>query len=89
MKYVSNDGNVFNTESECLRYEKILNQKYEEEMVRRKQLELDRKNRLEVINKKYKELQQLVYDFGKDYGTERELYFMPFCELATMLCDTY
>lgn len=87
MKYISNDGKVFNTESECMKYEEFLNQKYEEERIRKERLEKDRKNRLEVINKTYRELQQLVYEFRNDYGYEREFYFMPFYDLAAMLCD--
>lgn len=80
MRYVSDDGEVFNTVQECVRHEKRY---HEEERTRKERQETERKSRLKVINQKYEELQKLVYEYGRDYETE--IYFTPFCELAGIL----
>ncbi len=81
MRYLSNDGKVFNTERECCEHEKII----ENERINREKLELEKQNRLEVINKKYEELQKLISEYGKDYGIKQKPYFAPFYELMDML----
>lgn len=53
---------------------------------KREKLELDRQNRLNVINKKYEELQNLLSEYEKDYGVKQRLYIAPFYELLDMLC---
>lgn len=63
MKYISDDGKIFDTEEECCDYE----QRIETEKVKREKLEAERKNRLDAINKKYEELQILLSDYEKDY----------------------
>lgn len=83
MLYMSNDRKqVFKTEQECCKYE----QRIEEEKEKREKLELDRQNRLNVINKKYEELQNLLSEYEKDYGVKQRLYIAPFYELLDMLC---
>ena len=83
MKYISDDGKkVFNTEQECCEYE----QQIEENRVRKEKLEMERQNRLDIINKKYEELQQLISDFERDYGVRQTPYFAPVYELMSMLC---
>lgn len=82
MRYISDDGKVFNTEQECCEYE----QKIESERVKKEKSEKERKDRLATINKKYEELQNLLSEFEKDYGTRLEGYFIPFQELLNMLC---
>lgn len=81
MRYISDDGKVFNTEQECYEYE----QKFEKEQARKEQLKKERQNRLDDINKKYKELQKLVSDYDEDYSVEHELYFRPIYELLDVL----
>lgn len=82
MKYISDDGKVFNTEWECCEHERYKkNQK-----VKREQLEKERKDRLAVINKKYEELQELLSQFEKDYGVRQRPYVAPFYEILDMLC---
>lgn len=57
MRYISDDGKVFNTEQECCEYEQqIVNEK-------RKKLKEERQHRLDAINKKYEELKQLIYEY--------------------------
>ena len=47
MRYISNDGKVFNTEQECCEHE----QKIEKNRLRKEQLEMERQNKLDSINK--------------------------------------
>lgn len=82
MKYMSEDGKVFNSEQECCEHE----QKLEVERIRREELEKERQNRLDTINKKYEDLQNLISAYNKDYGVKLEGYFTPFQELVNMLC---
>lgn len=81
MRYISDDGKVFNTEQECREYERGI----EVEKAKREKLELEKQNRLEVINKKYEELQKLISEYSKDYGVKQTPYFAPFYELMDML----
>lgn len=83
MRYISDDNKVFNTEQECLEYEQNL----KNERLKRGMLEKKRKDRLDVINNKYQELQGLIYQFEKDYGVRRKPYFAPVYELMNMLCE--
>ena len=82
MKYVSDDGKVFNTEQECCEYE----QRVEEQRNKREQLEKARQDRLNIINKKYEELQSLLSEYEKDYGVRQRPYVAPFYEILDMLC---
>lgn len=82
MKYISDDGKVFNTAQECSEYE----QRVENQRVKRKQLEKERQDRLSVINKKYDELNNLLSEYEKDYGVRRRPYVAPFYEILDMLC---
>lgn len=82
MRYISDDGKVFNSEQECCEYEQyIKNQK-----LKREQLEKERENMLAAINKKYEELQNLLFEFEKDYGVKQRPYVAPFYEILDMLC---
>ena len=83
MKYVSDDGKIFNTAQECHKYEQ---QQIEKERIKRDQLEMDRQNRLDSINKKYEELQDLLSEYEKDYGVRQRPYVAPFYEILEMLC---
>lgn len=85
MRYISDDGKVFNTEQECCDYENRIRREREEELKRKEKLEMERQNRFDTINKKYEELQKLIVDYRKDYGVILEGYFTPFQELVNML----
>lgn len=82
MRYISDDGKIFNTEQECCEYEQQIRQKKENQ----EKFEAERKNKLNVINKEYNELQELISEFEKEYGVRQKLYFAPFYELMNMLC---
>ena len=82
MKYISDDGKVFNTEQECCEYE----QQVENQRAKREQLEKERQNRLNAINKKYEEFQKLLSEYEKDYCVRQRPYVAPFYEILDMLC---
>lgn len=82
MKYISDDGEVFNTEQECCEYE----QQVENERTKRERLEKERQDKLSDINKKYQELQNLLSEYEKDYGIRQRPYVAPFYEILDMLC---
>ena len=82
MLYMSNDRNgIFETEQECLEYE----QRIEQERVRKKKLEMERQNRLDTINKKYKDLQKDVSKFTDDYGIQPILFSSSFLNFLDMM----
>ena len=82
MRYISDDGKVFNTEQECCEYE----QHVKNERVKKERLEKERQDRLSAINKKYEELQDLLSEYEKDYGVRQMPYVAPFYEILDMLC---
>lgn len=86
MRYISDDGKVFNTEQECLEHENMEKKRLEEEKRRKEKLEMERKDRLNTINKKYRELQKLISEYGLDYGAKQEVYFSPIQDIVNMLC---
>lgn len=83
MRYISDDGKVFNTEQECCEYER----RVENQRVKNERKERERKDKLAAINKKYEELQNLLSDFEKDYGVRQMPYVAPFYEILDMLCN--
>lgn len=74
MRYISDDGKVFNTEQECCKYE----QQIEKDRQRKEKLEMERQNRLDTINKKYEELQKLLSEYERDYVIKQRPYVAPF-----------
>lgn len=82
MRYISDDGKVFNTEQECCEHENAEKKRLEEERIRKEKLEMERSNRLSEINQKYEELQKLILEYGRDCGTSQEVYFNPFCDFV-------
>ena len=82
MRYISNDGKVFNTAQECCEHE----QQIEKIRLRKEQLEMERQNRLDSISKKYEELQNLLSEYERDYGVRQRPYVAPFYEILDMLC---
>lgn len=71
MRYIGDDGEVFITEQECSKYEKGIRVERENKF----RLELERQNRLNTINKKYKELQKLIANYMKDYEDVSKLQY--------------
>lgn len=87
MLYMSDDRKrVFYTEQECCDYESLQKKGLEEERIKKEKLEMERKDRLNVINKKYEELQNLLFEYEKDYGVRQRPYVAPFYEILDMLC---
>lgn len=82
MRYISEDGKVFNIEQEWCEYEQLI----ESKRYKREQLEKERQDRLSVINKKYEELNTLFFEYKKDYGIRQRSYIAPFYEILDMLC---
>lgn len=82
MRYISDDGKLFNTEQECCEYE----QRVKDQRAKREQLIMERQDRLDAINKKCEELQNLLTEYEKDYGVRQRPYVAPFYEILDMLC---
>lgn len=82
MRYISDDGKIFNTEQECCEHE----QRVEKQKAEKEKLEKERKDSLDIINKKYEELQRLLSEYEKDYGVRQMPYVAPFYEILDMLC---
>ncbi len=82
MRYMSDDGKVFNTEQECYEYEEQVKEKTAD----KERLEAERQKKLNEINKKYKELQELISGYEKEYSVRQSPYFAPIYELMNMLC---
>lgn len=82
MRYISDDGKVFDTEQECCKHEQLL----ESEKAKKEKLEIERRNKLDAINKKYEELQNLVSEYEKDFSVVQKPYFAPIYELLDMSC---
>lgn len=83
MRYLSDDGKVFNTEQECCEYEQnVKKQRTEKELLEKK-----RQEKLSIINKKYEELQKLLSDYEKEYSVRQMPYIAPFYEILDMLCS--
>lgn len=81
MRYISDDGKVFNTEQQCCEYEQQIRQNKENE----EKLRAERQNKLNIINRKYEELQNLLSEFEKDYGVRQRPYVASFYEILDML----
>lgn len=82
MRYISDDGKVFNTEQECCEYEQQIRQNKENE----EKLRAEKRNKLNIINSKYEELQDLLSEYERDYGIKQRPYIAPFYEILDMLC---
>lgn len=75
MRYISDDGKIFNSEIECTDYENNLKKKkeeekrkLEEERIRKEKLENERRDRFESIKKHQEELNKEIQSYQKDYG---------------------
>ena len=77
MRYISDDGKVFNTETECIDYESEIKRKQEEErckmeaeIAKRNELNKIQKDRYNTIQKHKKELIKEIRDYQKDYNSD-------------------
>ena len=51
----------------------------------KERLEEERRKRVDEINKKYEELQKLIFEYEKDFMVRQKPYFAPVNELMNML----
>lgn len=75
MRYISDDGKIFNSEMECIGYENNLKKKKEEEKrkreeerIKKEKLEKEKQERFELIKKHQEELNKEIQSYQKDYG---------------------
>lgn len=81
MRYLSDDGKVFDTGQACYEYEQQVKKRKENE----EKLERERQSRLNSINKKYEDLQRDIAEYMSDYGVKKMPYFAPIYEIMSML----
>lgn len=68
MKFMSDDGKIFDTEAICRAYEAELNDKAEAERIKKEKHEAEKKSRFEDIQKKNEELEAMINSYEEDYG---------------------
>lgn len=86
MRYISDDGKVFNTEQECLEHENYEKRKAEEELLKKEQFEAERKQLLKEINDEYKVLQEKLREYAEKTDMKQRFSFVPFYDIVDMLC---
>lgn len=87
MRYISDDGKVFNTEQECCEYEQMIARIKIEENTKKEKLELDRKRMMEDICQKRKELRELTELYQDKFGVFINEY-LPFGEFLKILYES-
>ncbi len=85
MRYISEDGKVFNTEQDCLEHENSVKKRIEEERIKKEQTEIERKKLLKEVNNLYSTLEEKVREYEKKYGSRQKVYFAPFNDILDML----
>ena len=96
MRFISDDGKVFNTIDECTEYENKIKRKHEEErrkkeeeIARRNELKKKQQERYESIQKHKKELLNEIYEYQKDYNstalTHCNSYYMNYLDRLLIL----
>lgn len=75
MRYISDDGKVFNTEQECLEHENMIKEK----------IEAERTKRLNIIRKQYEDLQKSITEYSKTFEIKSSMYFLPLHEFMSIL----
>lgn len=86
MRYISDDGKVFNTEKKCCEHEQRLNKIREEEIVQKQKLESGRKNLMNQISQKRKELREVTETYYDKFGVSIGEY-LPFGEFLKILYE--
>lgn len=69
MRYISDDGKVFNTELECLEHENTEKKRLEEERIKKEEIKKKQKERYDSICKHHKELINEIHSYEKDYNS--------------------
>lgn len=87
MKYISDDGRVFNTEYECCEYEQHIKKAKENERIKKEKLESERKDLLNQICQKRKELRELSKIYYDKFGVIMEEY-LSFGEFLKILYES-
>ena len=80
MRYISDDGKIFNSERECMDHENSEKKRAEQEMIKKKKKKKERQEELELINRRYTELQDLINNKEKKHRVKQKVYFSPFYE---------
>lgn len=84
MRYISDDGKVFNTAQECSEYELEVERLKNEERIRKDKLETERQKDMEEICQKRKELRELTENYQNKYCVKIGEY-LPFGEFLKIL----
>lgn len=84
MRYISDDGKIFNTEQECCEHEQQIRKAEETERIKKEKLEYERKNMLNQICQKRKELMELTKNYENKFGITIGEY-LPFNEFIKVL----
>lgn len=84
MRYISDDGKVFNMEQECCEHEQKIKKAEETERIQKEKLESERKNMLNQICQKRKELMGLTRTYENKFGITIGEY-LPFGEFLKVL----
>lgn len=85
MRYISDDGKVFNTEQDCLEHENFEKKRFEDEKIRKEQFEAERRKLLKEVQDLYSTLEEKVREYEKKYGFHQKVYFTPFYDIMGML----
>lgn len=86
MRYISDDGKVFNTEQDCLEYENSEKKRFEDEKIKKEQFEAERRKLLKEVQDLYSTLEGKVREYEKKYGFHQKVYFTPLYDIMDMLC---
>jgi len=70
MRYISDDGKIFNTKQECLEHENYEKKRLEEEKLEKERYEREKKEELELIIKDRKALQDKIASYERKYNVE-------------------
>lgn len=86
MRYISDDGKVFNTEQECYEHEQQIKKAEEAERIKKEKLESERKTLMNQICQKRKELNELTRTYYEKFGVAMGEY-LPFSEFMKILYE--
>lgn len=87
MRYISDDGKVFNTEQECCEHEQRIRKAKEDERIYKEKLESERKTLMNQICQKRKELSELSQIYYDKFGVIMGEY-LPFGEFLKIMYES-
>lgn len=87
MRYISDDGKVFNTEQECYKHEQQIKKEEETERIQKEKLESERRTLMNQICQKRKELSELTKIYYGKFGVTMGEY-LPFSEFLKILYES-